>query len=119
MNQRQKERAENLFNEYSERSITEKDFKKAEKKSSRLGEQKENFNLLLNMIKDSWNGSFKLDKMSLAIIAGAMIYVISPIDAIPDFIPVFGWLDDIGIVALAMSRLSKEINDYKIFKGIQ
>ncbi|WP_443070864.1 YkvA family protein [Streptomyces sp. NBC_01476] len=35
----------------------------------------------------------------LAFAAVAVLYVLSPIDAIPDFIPVLGWTDD-GAVAL-------------------
>lgn len=33
---------------------------------------------------------------------GIVIYVLSPIDLIPDVIPVVGWLDDIVLVPLAI-----------------
>jgi uncharacterized membrane protein YkvA (DUF1232 family) len=33
----------------------------------------------------------------------AVLYVISPIDLIPDVIPVIGWLDDVGVVTLLLS----------------
>ena len=42
----------------------------------------------------------------------AVLYVISPIDAIPDVIPVIGWLDDIGVLGLAATML---INDARTF----
>ncbi len=35
----------------------------------------------------------------------AVLYVISPIDAIPDVIPVIGWLDDIGFLGFAATML--------------
>ncbi len=35
----------------------------------------------------------------------AAIYVISPFDVIPDFIPGLGEIDDLGVVALAMNLM--------------
>ena len=35
----------------------------------------------------------------------AFIYVVSPLDLIPDFIPVIGWLDDLGVLAWAAKQV--------------
>ena len=35
----------------------------------------------------------------------AMLYVISPLDLIPDFIPVVGWLDDLGVLVWAARQV--------------
>lgn len=40
--------------------------------------------------------------MKILIIIGAAIYVIWPIDLMPDIIPVIGWIDDIIVVAGAI-----------------
>lgn len=40
-----------------------------------------------------------------AAIALAVLYLIWPIDLIPDFAPIIGWLDDIGITTLAVAYL--------------
>jgi uncharacterized membrane protein YkvA (DUF1232 family) len=37
-----------------------------------------------------------------AVLVGAIVYLASPIDIIPDFIPVAGQIDDVIIVALAL-----------------
>jgi uncharacterized membrane protein YkvA (DUF1232 family) len=45
-------------------------------------------------------------KLGAALIA---LYVISPIDIIPDFIPVIGFLDDMVLVPLAIRWLLKRL----------
>jgi uncharacterized membrane protein YkvA (DUF1232 family) len=43
------------------------------------------------------------------IIIGALGYLISPLDAIPDAIPVFGLTDDIGVLAAAAAAIAIHI----------
>ncbi len=42
----------------------------------------------------------------------AVLYVVLPIDLIPDAIPVLGWLDDIGVVALMLSWVANRVRGY-------
>jgi uncharacterized membrane protein YkvA (DUF1232 family) len=39
------------------------------------------------------------------LVAGAMAYIVMPIDLIPDFIPFIGEVDDVFILVLALQRL--------------
>jgi uncharacterized membrane protein YkvA (DUF1232 family) len=39
------------------------------------------------------------------LVAGAVAYIVMPIDLIPDFIPFFGEIDDLYILVLALQRL--------------
>ena len=39
-----------------------------------------------------------------AIIIGGLIYVVSPLDIVPDVIPVVGLLDDVGVVGVVFSQ---------------
>jgi uncharacterized membrane protein YkvA (DUF1232 family) len=41
--------------------------------------------------------------------AGVLLYLVSPIDLIPDFIPFFGVLDDVVLVPLAIRFLLKRL----------
>jgi uncharacterized membrane protein YkvA (DUF1232 family) len=41
------------------------------------------------------------------IVAATAVYLISPIDIAPDFIPIIGWLDDGVIVTLLVAELSQ------------
>jgi uncharacterized membrane protein YkvA (DUF1232 family) len=47
-----------------------------------------------------------------SLVIGALIYFISPIDAIPDFIPIIGYLDDLGVIVALMKYLGKELIPY-------
>ena len=44
------------------------------------------------------------------------LYVVSPIDAIPDVIPVLGWTDDTAVVLWFMSGLMRESGRYVEWK---
>jgi uncharacterized membrane protein YkvA (DUF1232 family) len=43
----------------------------------------------------------------------ALIYAVMPIDLIPDVVPVFGWLDDIGVMGLATAWLVRMVSRYR------
>ena len=47
----------------------------------------------------------------IIIVLLAFIYVVSPLDLIPDFIPVIGWLDDLGVLAWVAKQVffSKDV----------
>jgi uncharacterized membrane protein YkvA (DUF1232 family) len=49
-----------------------------------------------NFLKDE-----SVAKWRKLLLFGAIAYAVFPLDAIPDTIPVIGWLDDVGILSLA------------------
>ena len=49
-------------------------------------------------------------------IIGAIVYVISTIDAVPDILPIIGFGDDIGIVTYVISKLGNLISEYEKFE---
>ena len=56
--------------------------------------------LLFALLKDP-----RVSSADKAILAGTIIYVIAPIDVIPDFIPFIGQIDDSYLVAVSILRL--------------
>lgn len=104
-----------LFELFRNHGINGDDLAKAESKSRYLDGKVDEFRLLISMGKDVFSGRYRMNKWNLSIIAATIAYVISPLDAIPDMIPLMGWLDDATIVAYAVSKLTDEINRYKAF----
>jgi uncharacterized membrane protein YkvA (DUF1232 family) len=47
-----------------------------------------------------------------AIVVAALVYFISPIDTIPDIAPLFGYLDDLGVIAALLKFLGSELIPY-------
>src|SRR5215475_10115682 len=46
-----------------------------------------------------------------ALLAGTIIYVVSPLDFIPDLVPFIGQVDDLYLVALVVLRLLSRTNE--------
>ncbi|MGL4997726.1 MAG: YkvA family protein [Cetobacterium sp.] len=106
-----------FFKSFEGRKLTSNDLKLAVKKAINLGSTTEDLLLIINLIKDTKNKKYKLDKKSFFILTAAIVYVISPIDAVSDFIPVLGWVDDasvIGYVARAYCGVLKDYKDFSI-----
>jgi uncharacterized membrane protein YkvA (DUF1232 family) len=51
-------------------------------------------------------------------IGGGLLYFILPVDLIPDFIPIVGYLDDLAVLTTIMNSLKGEINAYRNWKEI-
>jgi uncharacterized membrane protein YkvA (DUF1232 family) len=62
--------------------------------------------LLYRLFKDS-----RAPLAEKALLAGTIIYVVSPLDFIPDLIPFIGQVDDLYLVALVVLRLLSRTND--------
>ncbi len=47
-----------------------------------------------------------------SVVIAALVYFITPLDAMPDFAPLLGYLDDIGVIGWTIKFLGDEINSY-------
>ena len=78
-----------------------------------LSSVKENLLLMKDYLYDVTTGKYKdYDVKKLMVIVGAVIYVVTPFDFLPDFIPP-GLIDDLSIVAWALKEASAELEKYK------
>lgn len=75
---------------------------------------------LISMLKDYKNGDYnEIPWSAITIITATLLYVISPIDVIPDVIPVIGLADDAFVVTICLKMITTDIEKYKEFKEQQ
>ena len=55
---------------------------------------------------------------TVAAIVGSLLYVLSPVDLIPDMIPVVGYLDDAAVLALCLKFVKHDVDEYKRVMGV-
>lgn len=65
------------------------------------------------MIHDFFKNDFLLGKKELMMMLGGLVYFISPIDIVPDFIPFAGLLDDFTVIAFIANQLTGTIDNYE------
>lgn len=47
-----------------------------------------------------------------AIVAAALLYFVVPLDTIPDLAPLFGYMDDLGVIMATLKFLGSELIPY-------
>src|SRR5690349_7432224 len=76
--------------------------------------------LLYTVAKDYVNGDYReIPKRSILAIVGGLIYFLSPVDVVPDFVPVLGFIDDIFVLNLVYKQVIKDLEKYKSWKDSQ
>jgi len=70
--------------------------------------------VLLAMIRDYGTGRYReVPYWAIGAVSLALLYVLNPLDVIPDIVPGFGYLDDATVVAFCIKLVEKEIEKYK------
>ena len=94
------------------------DIEKKVRESGPLKRYIDDVKLLLSLVKDYWLGDYKeIPYWAIGATVFALLYVLSPVDLIPDFIPVVGLVDDAAVVALCLYMIEQELHDYSEWKA--
>ncbi|MEP1086831.1 YkvA family protein [Algoriphagus sp.] len=72
----------------------------------------EPISVFIRMVKAHFNGSHKMTNSTLGLVLLALIYFVSPIDMIPDFLGFFGFADDLSVVLAVYAKVKDEINQF-------
>jgi uncharacterized membrane protein YkvA (DUF1232 family) len=73
--------------------------------------------LLISMVKDYWNKEYRaVPYWVIGATVSALLYVLSPVDLIPDFIPGVGYIDDAAVVSACLRMIRKDLARYREWK---
>lgn len=69
---------------------------------------------VIRMVKAYVNGEYRnIETKSIIVALAVVLYLVTPLDIIPDFLPVVGLMDDLSLMAWFISTFQKEVSKFQ------
>ena len=78
----------------------------------RIAQLLEPLAIFVRMLKANYSGAYKISAGTIGFIVLGLVYFVSPIDIIPDFLGVLGFADDVSVVLAIFAKLKDEVADF-------
>lgn len=76
--------------------------------------------LLVRLLRAWKSGSYPgLSLRTLASLAVSILYVLSPVDLVPDYIPGVGLLDDVAVLGFVLHTLAQDLAAFRAWEQTQ
>ena len=73
--------------------------------------------VMVNMVKDYIRKKYKrVPLKTITMITAALIYLVNPNDAVPDYLPGVGYLDDAAVMNFVLVSVKEDVEKYKEWK---
>ena len=79
-----------------------------------LKDIKDKVYLIIDYLKDISSGKYQdYSAKSLLMLVAGMIYLLTPLDVVPDFLPMMGFADDAAVIAWLFKEMNEELDKYE------
>lgn len=86
-------------------------------KFTKFSKVKKDLSTGIEMLKSYIKGQYKeVPWQSLILLVGSLIYFLNPLDFIPDFIPIKGFIDDFTVLGFVLGSIKADLDKYEIWK---
>jgi len=72
--------------------------------------------VIIRMLKAQLEGTYKVSNKTVALMVLGLVYFITPIDLIPDFIPGFGYVDDLSVLLVVVKSIQVDIQKFMVWE---
>jgi uncharacterized membrane protein YkvA (DUF1232 family) len=107
--------------------VTEDDFKKVADRADDikqkfatagpLGRFVEDGKLLLALVRDYYRGAYrKVPYWAITAVVFALLYILNPLDLLPDILPLLGFVDDAAVMGLCLGMIEHQLHEYRVWK---
>ena len=73
--------------------------------------------VMVNMVKDYMRKKYRrVPLKTITMITAALIYLVNPNDAVPDYLPGVGYLDDAAVMNFVLVSVKEDVEKYKEWK---
>lgn len=80
-------------------------------------EIKTDLGTVFSLVGDYLHGNYKkVSKTSLLLIIGSLLYLLNPMDLVPDFLLGIGFLDDLAVFTYMIKKIRQELDKYRNWK---
>lgn len=94
--------------------------RKSGRQGRRLADLKEDLRLLQNLCLAWWRGEYRaISSQALLAVVAALVYFVTPLDTLPDWLLGVGLIDDLAVLAWVLRTWSDELAAFRAWREAQ
>lgn len=113
--QRFRERAERIARHPRRvRKVVREAYDKMAKHGDEIGQIRADLPVLLRLVRAWIGGDYRrIPLKAIVLVLAAALYFVNPLDLIPDFLPIIGYLDDAAVIGYVLRTLHDEVERFR------